>query len=213
MDVNLDDNRWDIYPLGFEKDDPERIIVQAFAYTGEKPIFLGTWSVDYQGNQSRLISFDKNVEPSVSINGYKVVKDGVESFDAVEKLEELEKRETKQMRKDYKQARKEAVNQIKDEYSFAVKGLNQDYKDEYRDYRKLRALSGTTENVELQEAYKKYLIDQLNKDINKSEKQMIKLQKEIEKTDSKLEKLYEENGQSSKSKTLPNVQDEDTAKG
>ena len=117
------------------------------------------------------------------------------------------------MRKDYKQARKEAVNQIKDEYSFAVKGLNQDYKDEYRDYRKLRALSGTTENVELQEAYKKYLIDQLNKDINKSEKQMIKLQKEIEKTDSKLEKLYEENGQSSKSKTLPNVQNEDTAKG
>lgn len=213
MDVNLDDNRWDIYPLGFEKDDPERIIVQAFAYTGEKPIFLGTWSVDYQGNQSRLISFDKNVEPSVSINGYKVVKDGVESFDAVEKLEELEKRETKQMRKDYKQARKEAVNQIKDEYSFAVKGLNQDYKDEYRDYRKLRALSGTTENVELQEAYKKYLIDQLNKDINKSEKQMIKLQKEIEKTDSKLEKLYEENGQSSKSKTLPNVQNEDTANG
>ena len=57
------------------------------------------------------------------------------------------------------------------------------------------------------------MIDQLNKDINKSEKQMIKLQKEIEKTDSKLEKLYEENGQSSKSKTLPNVQNEDTAKG
>ena len=152
--------------------------------------------------------------------GIKVVKTGyvhekvpLTPDEYINLCEELEKRETKQMRKDYKQARKEAVNQIKDEYSFAVKGLNQDYKDEYRDYRKLRALSGATENVELQEAYKKYLIDQLNKDINKSEKQMIKLQKEIEKTDSKLEKLYEENGQSSKSKTLPNVQNEDTAKG
>ena len=213
MNVNLDDKRWDIYPLGFEKDDPERVVVQAFAYTGEKPVFLGTWSVDYQGNQSRLISFDKNVEPSVSINGYKIVKDGVESFDVVEKQEELAKRETKQLRKDYKQAKKEAVNQIKDEYEFAVKGLYQDYKDEYRDYRKLRALSGSTENVELQEAYKKYLIDQLNKDINKSEKQIEKLKKEIEKTDSKLETLYEQNGQSSKSKAPQDNQVDDATNG
>ncbi|MBR4624910.1 MAG: hypothetical protein IKO56_05180, partial [Alphaproteobacteria bacterium] len=45
MSVDLDDLRWDIYPLGFAQNDDTRIIVQAYAYTGETPIYLGAWSV------------------------------------------------------------------------------------------------------------------------------------------------------------------------
>lgn len=197
MDLNLDEKRWDIYPIGFDKENPDRIIVQAFAFTGERPVFLGTWSVDWQGNQSRIVSFDKNVEPIVSINGYKVVQDGIEDYQAVQNQEKLEQKESKYLKKQCKKNYEQTVKLIKDEYEFSVKELNQDFKDDYRDYKKLRSLSGSTENIELQEAYKKYLIDQLKKDIEKGEKQIEKQKKEIEKIDLKLEKLNIENGQKS----------------
>lgn len=194
MDLNLDEKRWDIYPIGFDKENPDRIIVQAFAFTGERPVFLGTWSVDWQGNQSRIVSFDKNVEPLVSINGYKVIQDGIEDYQAVQNQEKIERKESKYLKKQCKKNYEQTVKEIKEEYEFAIKGLEQDYKDEYRDYKKLRSLSGSTESVALQEAYKKYLIDQLNKDIKRDEKQIEKQKKEIEKIDLKLEKLQRENG-------------------
>lgn len=199
MDLNLDEKRWDIYPIGFDKRNPERIIVQAFAFTGERPVFLGTWSVDWQGNQSRIVSFNKNVEPLVSINGYKIVQDGVQDYQAVVTQEKSEKKESKYLKKQCKQNYNEHVKQIKEDYKYAVKELDNDYKDEYRDYKKLRSLSGSTENVELQEAYKKYLIDQLNKDIKNGEKEIEKYKKEIEKIDKKLEVLYTKNGDTSDS--------------
>ncbi len=197
MDINLDDKRWDIYPIGFDVNDSERIIVQGFAFTGEKPVFLGTWSVDWQGNQSRLISFNNNIKPQVSMNGYKVIQDGIEPYQTVAKEEKILKEESKQVRKNFKQQQKDAVKLIKDEYQFTLKGLKDDYKDDYRDYKKLRSLKGSTEDIKLQAAYKQYLIDQANKDIQKSEKQIEKYKKEIEKIDSKIEKIYEQNGESS----------------
>lgn len=197
MDLNLDEKRWDIYPIGFDKENPDRVIVQAFAFTGERPVFLGTWSVDWQGNQSRIVSFNKNVDPIVSINGYKVIQDGIEDYQAVQNQEKVEQKQSKYLKKQCKQNYNDHVKQIKNEYEFAIKELDKDYKDEYRDYKKLRSLSGSTENSELQEAYKKYLIDQLNKDIKNDEKQIEKYKKEIEKIDKKLEKLYTQNGETS----------------
>ncbi len=198
MDLNLDEKRWDIYPLGFSKSNPSRIIVQAFAFTGDVPVFLGTWSVDWKGVQSRLVSFEKNVDLQISQNGYKIVKDGVEAYQTVERQEKVKKDETKYLKKKYKQERKEQIKAIKEEYEYTVKGLQADYKDEYRDYKKLRSLSGTTESVQLQEAYKQYLIDQTKKDIEKTQKQIEKKKKEIEKLDKTIDKLYENNGDSSK---------------
>lgn len=197
MDLNLDDVRWDIYPVGFDIEEPDRVVVQAFAFTGEKPVFLGTWSVDWQGNQSRLVSFSNKVEPKVSINGYKVIKDGIADYQSVERQEKVQKQESEILKKQYKEKQDEIVKGIREDYKYAIKGLNLDYKEEYRDYKKLRSLSGSTENAQLQDAYKKYLVDQLNKDITKSEKQIEKLKKDIEKTDDKLNKLYEKNGDSS----------------
>jgi len=198
MKLNLDDKRWDIYPIGFDKNNPERIIVQGFAFTGEKPVFLGTWSVDWKGNQSRIESFDKNVVPSVSVNGYKVVKDGVVDYQAVEKQEKINEKETKYILKHKKAEYKEIIGEIKEDYKYNIRSINDDFKEEYRDYKKLRSLAGTTENEELQAAYKQYLVDQYNKDFQKTQKKIDKQKKNIEKIDAKLDLLYEQSGESSK---------------
>lgn len=64
----LKDYRWDIYPIGWDALNPERVIVFAYASTGEKPKFLGAWSIDYHGDRAMLMSLTStNFE--VSQNG------------------------------------------------------------------------------------------------------------------------------------------------
>jgi multidrug resistance efflux pump len=109
------------------------------------------------------------------------------------------------MKKEAKEKYKNAVSLIDDEYKYTVKGLDDDYKDEYRDYKKLRSLSGSTEDEKLQEAYKKYLVEQAEKDLQKAEKQVEKQKKQLEKIDAKLDKLYEQTGNSSIYKGEPYV--------
>ncbi len=192
MDLRLEDVRWDIYPIGFAKNDPYRIMVNAFAFTGERPVFLGLWSIDWQGNQTRLVTFNKDAVPVVSINGYKIIRDGVEPYQAVEREEKVLKKESEYVKKQFEQQKKQAVKAIKDEYEYTVKGLHDDYKDEYRDYKKLQSLTGSSEDAKLQEAYKQYLIDQTKKDVVKTEKFIEKKKNEIKKLDVKLEKLHTE---------------------
>ena len=192
MDVNLDDKRWDIYPLGFDATKPDRVVVQAYAYTGEAPIYLGAWSIDWQGNQSRLISFRKNLIPNVSSNGYKLIKDGVEAYQTIEKQEKIIEEQSKVLEKQKKEQDKQVVKSITEEYKYTIKGLDADYKDEIRDYRKLQSLSGSTEAKDMEDAYNKYLQDQLKKDIQKTEKLIQKKQKEIDKIDSKIERINSE---------------------
>ena len=51
--------RFDIYPLGWDANHPDRVLLYAYGYnknTGETPKFLGTWSIDYKGEQSHLVS-------------------------------------------------------------------------------------------------------------------------------------------------------------
>lgn len=57
--LDLEDYRWDIFPLGFSFHNNNRIIVLAYAYTGEKPKFLGAWSIDTDGTQTKLLSLTK----------------------------------------------------------------------------------------------------------------------------------------------------------
>ena len=199
MNLNLDNNRWDIYPLGFDRKSPNKVIVQAFAFTGVKPVFLGTWSIDSKGSQSRLVSFDKNYVPDVGSNGFKAVRDGVEEYQSVKLQEKMDAVQTKILEKQKAKQEKEVIKQINNEYKWSVRELDDNYKDDARDLKKLRALSGSTEGVELQEAYEKYLIDQTQKDIQKLEKKIEKEQKKLDKIDNKLDKLYQENGLSSKS--------------
>ncbi|MDD3237688.1 MAG: hypothetical protein PHV37_06265 [Candidatus Gastranaerophilales bacterium] len=54
--LDLVDFMWDIYPIGWDANNPERIVVYAYAYTTSEPKFLGTWSIDWRGERSQLMS-------------------------------------------------------------------------------------------------------------------------------------------------------------
>ena len=66
--LNLKNYRWDIYPMGWDSINPERIIVFAYAATGEKPKYLGAWSVDYKGDRAMLMSLT-STDFTVTQNG------------------------------------------------------------------------------------------------------------------------------------------------
>ncbi len=67
--LDLTDYMWDIFPVGWDSKYPDRIIVYAFAYTTNRPKFLGTWSIDYRGSRSELLSVD-DTNFEISPNGY-----------------------------------------------------------------------------------------------------------------------------------------------
>lgn len=72
----LEEKRWDIFPMGFTAEHPDIIIFNAYGYTGRQPVFLGTWSVDVDGEFTELVSL-KQTSVSMSLNGYKLQKTGV----------------------------------------------------------------------------------------------------------------------------------------
>lgn len=67
--IDLKDYMWDIYPIGWDKNEPERLIVYAYAFTKQKPLFLGTWSIDYNEEKSKLISID-STSAEIDLNGF-----------------------------------------------------------------------------------------------------------------------------------------------
>ncbi len=103
--LDFDENRWDIYPMGFDSNDDNRVIVCAYAYTGDVPKFLGTWSIDVNGNNSKLEDLD-GVSVSVSVVGYRLAEDSVKEPAEVEfearQAKELEKIQNKQAKKQEK---------------------------------------------------------------------------------------------------------------
>ena len=103
--VDFEENRWDIYPMGFDANDDSRIILCAYAYTGEVPKFLGTWSIDVDGNNSKLEDLEGSDIP-VSVVGYRLAEDSVKDaseieFEAkqAEEKEKLEEKNTKELQK------------------------------------------------------------------------------------------------------------------
>ncbi len=189
LDVDLNAYRWDIMPLGFLEDDPQKVVVQGFAYTGERPVYLGAWAIDVYGEKAKMVSIDKSNTPKVSANGYKVVKDGVEEYGIASQEEKFLKQQSKVILKQSKAKDKRLVREIKQDYKYKLKNLNADYKDERRDNRKLQSLKGATEGSQIQQAFEQYQKDQLNKDIQKLQKQIDKEQKKLDKIDNKLQKL------------------------
>ena len=106
--VDFDENRWDIYPMGFDANDDNRIIVCAYAYTGDVPKFLGTWSIDTKGTNSRLESLDGTNIP-VSVIGYRLAEDSVKDASEVE----FEARQAKKLEK-AKEAREKEDKKFND---------------------------------------------------------------------------------------------------
>ena len=101
--VDFEENRWDIYPMGFDANDDNRIVVCAYAYTGDVPKFLGTWSIDVEGKNSRLESLDGSDIP-ISVIGYRLAEDSVKDASEVE----FEARQAKKTEKIKESQEKEA---------------------------------------------------------------------------------------------------------
>ena len=195
MHLNLEAKRWDIIPLGFDAEAPDRVIVQAYAYTGEKPVFLGTWSIDTKAERSQLVSFKRDFSPSISSNGFKLIKDGVKTYETVQIEEKMQKKQDKVKLKQLKAENKKEIKVIKEDYKYELKDLKSEYKDDYRDNKKLESLKGSSETKELEEAYNKYLQDQLAKDIKKTEKNISKQKTKINKIENKIQKITNEANQ------------------
>ncbi len=142
--VNLDEHRWDIYPMGFDENNQDRIIVCAYAFTGAAPVFLGTWSIDTQGDFSKLQALNGSSLP-ISIVGYRLEYDGNETREHTEteakRLDKQEKEQKKQEKKLKKEEEKVLEQQYKlklyqkeMEFLFKQQQLMQDYKGNGSNY-------------------------------------------------------------------------------
>ena len=67
--IDLKDYMWDIFPIGWDKNSPDRLILYAYAFSQEKPFFLGTWSIDSNENKSLLISLT-STNAQIDLNGF-----------------------------------------------------------------------------------------------------------------------------------------------
>ncbi len=110
--VDFDEKRWDIYPMGFDANDENRIVVCAYAYTGEVPKFLGTWSIDVYGENSKLESLTGASFP-VAVVGYRMEQE--ENVTPISEVE-FEARHAKELEKVKEKEEKAEIrfdNQIK----------------------------------------------------------------------------------------------------
>lgn len=178
--LDLEDKRWDIYPIGFDINEPNRIIAQAYGFTGEKPVFLGTWSIDSKGEQTRLITFT-NSDINVSMNGFKIVQDGVVKPGISESEEKQLKRFEKANARNQKREDREKEKALKEEYRSKIKSMNEIYKEEQHDFNLQQRVKGTTSDNDAVETYEQIKAKEIQKLLEKLDKQNQKDQKLIEK--------------------------------
>ena len=139
----LDEKRWDITPLGFDAENPDRIIVSAFGYTGQKPKFLGNWSIDCNGETTELVSlFEAGAK--VSVNGFKIVQSGVVNPTQVYKDEKAQDKLIKKKRKVEKKAKKVVKKQKKQVYHQKLKEMKTEQKAVTKGYNKEQRATGPT---------------------------------------------------------------------
>lgn len=129
----LSEYRWDLYPLGFDKNNGNRVLINAYAFTGNKPKFLGAWSIDYDGKYSKLESLD-NQSMEVSVIGFRLIQNGIKDpemvkaetkhLEDVKKIEEKEAKESKKQEKKEKEfVYKRQLKQLKQEFKTKRKNL------------------------------------------------------------------------------------------
>ena len=190
--VNLDDKRWDLYPLGFDINEPDRVISYAYAYTGDSPVFLGSWSIDSHGEQARLISFT-NKDVQVSMNGFKIVQDGVIPPDLLKNEEKAVKKYEKSEAKRKKAEEKAELKQMDAEYKQKIKEMDEAFKKQQKDYKMQDKLQGSTSQNDTVEKYDELKAKQEQKAAAKAAKKQAsearKKQKELAREVRRQEKL------------------------
>lgn len=139
----LDEKRWDIYPLGFDVNDPERIIVSAYGYTGKIPKFLGNWSIDCNGERTLLVSL-VNADAKVSVNGFKLVQSGVLNPDEFYSNEKAQDKATKKKRKEEKKVQKQSLNKKKQALNTRLKEMQKEESKVIREYKQQQRITAPT---------------------------------------------------------------------
>ena len=194
--LNLKDVRWDIYPLGFDANEPGRIVVSGYAYTGEVPVFLGNWSVDTKGEQVRMLSL-KPKDVQVSMNGVKMVQSGVVPPMILEVEEKQARYEDKLDAKAAKEKEKAELKKLKEEYKNKLQEIEKEHSYLMEDYRlknKIEGSTSTNDSVEdIEQALLKHKADTEAKEAKKKAREAAKEQKRLEK-----EKRKQQKGQSVK---------------
>jgi len=139
----LDEKRWDITPLGFDENNPDRIIVSAYGYTGKTPQFLGNWSIDVNGEQSQLLSlFD--AKATVSINGLKLAQVGVVEPAILLEEEKKQDKYLKETRKRDKKLLKKSEKIRKQALAHKLKEMKKEENETLHEYNKYQNTSGPT---------------------------------------------------------------------
>ncbi len=189
-DMDLDDKRWDIYPLGFVANSQDRVITAAYAYTGRHPVFLGLWTIDTFGEQVRLVSFDMQ-DVQISSNGFKIVQDGVVSPIIIENEEKALKEVEKADAKAKKEKDKAELEQMKKDYEAQIKQMDIEFKAAQKDFLKQQNIGGTTSFNEAPQKFKELKVKQLQNEIKKDEKQLEKQLNLIDKVDKDIQKMLD----------------------
>lgn len=183
--LNLNDVRWDIYPLGFEVQNPDRIVVSAFAYTGAVPVFLGNWSIDSKGERALLLSLDPKNKVQISMNGVKMIRSGVVAPYILEKEEKHQKYVEKQEEKAREKEEKAKIKALEDEYKQKVKELDNELKIELKNDKikeKIEGSTSTNDAVEkIDEALEKAKQKRLEKEAKAKARQLAREKKKQEK--------------------------------
>lgn len=190
--VDLEDKRWDIYPLGFDVNQPDRVLAYAYAYTGSAPVFLGSWSIGVNGESARLISFDNNLVQA-SMNGVKIIQDGVVPVNMLKIEEKQAKYEDKLDAKAKKIEEKAKYKELKVDYKETIKQMNEEYSLEKKDYNMQNRIKGTTSTNDAVETYailkEKQMQKQAEKEAKAKARAEAKEQKRLEKEQQKQDNI------------------------
>lgn len=187
--LNLKDIRWDIYPLGFDQNEPDRVVVSGYAYTGSAPVFLGNWSVDINGNRVKMLSL-KPKDVLISMNGIKMVKSGVVPPTILKIEEKQAKYEDKLDAKAKKEEEKAKLKELKNEYKTTVDEINKEHKylmDDYKIRNKVNGSTSTNDSLEnteqlLEQAQQKREAQEAKAKARQQAKEQKRLEKENKKS-------------------------------
>ena len=135
MSIRLNLKRWDIYPIGFDAQNPDRIIVQAYGWTGAKPFFLGCWGVSTSGEKTELIS-PTSSGMTVSTNGFHLVQDGVVNPVELKMTKKIQKHIEKKHQKIEKQEKKKVLKEKRKEVKKEIKSMEKEVKKQKKLYEK-----------------------------------------------------------------------------
>ena len=191
------DKRWDITPLGFEPEN-NNVIVTAVAYTGDVPVNLGVWSISAHGENPKLLSLHNEI-PSVGMNGYKLIQDGVVEPFITKNEEKLIRRIEKDKQKQEKREDKAELKEMKQGYKAKIKEMDADFKESQKDYALRQKINSTTSENEAFAKYQEIKEQQAIKRQQKLEKLKAKELKALEKQRLKEEKAKAKANKKSKS--------------